>query len=151
MLRCYVLFLYALTPTGLSYQIRGDWARTGTERLQVQYGSSVFLSIFIRKKFGNIEKQGIHNNLSICLFLSKRMISVVIVRQNVSKLSPKNCITLRHRVNSWEKLSDPSTKLPERTSVRIILGPFKGKEERKKRQNFLTFDGSRNVLLHICL
>ena len=52
--------------------MRGDWAKTGTERLHLQYESSLFLSIVVRKEFGNIEKQGIHNNLSICLFLSKK-------------------------------------------------------------------------------
>lgn len=128
---------------------------TGLEQVRNAFKHSMGLRFFFRYLSGkNLETLRSKESIIICLFAyfcRKRMISVAIVRQNVSKLSPKDCITLRHRVNSWEKLSDPSTKLPERTSVRIILGPFKGKEKRKKRQNFLTFDGPRNVLLHICL
>ena len=112
---------------------------------------SMGLRFFFRYLSGkNLETLRSKESIIICLFAyfcRKRMISVAIVRQNVSELSPKDCITLRHRVNLWEKF----TKLSERTSVRIILGPFKGKEKRRKRQNFLTFDGPRNVLLHICL
>lgn len=68
-----------------------------------------------------------------------------------SKLSPKDCITLKHSVNSSEKLSDPCTKLPGRTSARNILGPSKKKEKGKKGYNFLTFDAPRKLLLHIRL
>lgn len=111
------------------------------------------LRFFFRYLSGkNLETLRSKESIIICLFAyfcRKRMISVAIVRQNVSELSPKDCITLRHRVNSWEKLSDPSTKLSERTSVRIILGPFKGKEKRRKRQNFLTFDGPKCAAPHL--
>ena len=93
-------------------------------------------------------------SIIFCLFaffVEKGISSVAFFGKMFSKLSPKDCITLKHSVNSSEKLSDPCTKLPGRTSARNILGPSKKKEKGKKGYNFRTFDAPRKLLLHIRL